>query len=259
MENSIKFVAKLILITSVFNLLACKSKSEPLVIVSKNYTCDDGAFYQETRTQEFIKIFTHYDKTTFSLNNYQYTRGDLLENGKVYLRADSKNPPVSTFYLSHNNELIELLCFEKGAEFIRDSIVDVNGDHFLDVVVQHRMGGNLYSKVFLQDSETNTFHIIHDLPNPIFDATEKTARGFIKQQSPIAHFYKLRFNQLKIDTIESIFYNTKEINPIYIRTKSRNPFIPNVNGEYSFEIKNKEEILQNLPLEYKVVDRLLFE
>ena len=76
-----------------FNLLACKSKSEPLVIVSQNYACDDGAFAQKMRTQEFIKIFTHSDKNSFSLNNYQYTRGDLLENGKVYLNNDDLTCP----------------------------------------------------------------------------------------------------------------------------------------------------------------------
>ena len=247
------------MITSVFNLLACKSKSDPLVIISQNSTCEESAISKEMRSGKFLNNFKNLDKDVFSLNDFQFFRGDLLKNSKVYLRADSKIPPLSKFYFVENNSLTEILCFDRGAEYLSDSIIDVNGDEFLDIVVEHRMSGNLYSKIFLQDPETNNFQMIYDLPNPIFDVHEKIVRGFIKEQSPIVHFYKMRFNRLKIDTLESVFYNTDEENPVYIKTKSKNPFIPNEEGEYTYTINNQEEILKKLPEEYKTLNKLIYQ
>lgn len=258
MENSIKIFK----ITSFLNLLivafGCKSKAEPLVIIKSDSTCYSSNFEKELLNDDFLEKFYNSDNLNFTTKSLEFQHEIFFDNGKKYLLVKSKTPPVNTIYLQDHNKLVEILCFDTGADYKNYVISDVNDDHFKDIVVNQSSAGNIIASIFLQNPNDGTFKTKYELPNPTFDG-KGVARGFLRQQSPIIQLYKMKFNQLKMDTIESVFYNSDEIIPMYIKTNGRNPFITDANGEYTYSVQSKEAELSALPEEYKKLDNLIFK
>ena len=236
----------------------CKSKTEPLVIIKSDSTCYSSNFEKELLSDNFLQKFYNSDSVNFTTKSLEFQHENFFDNGEKYLLVKSKMPPVNKIYLQDNNKLMEILCFDTGAEYKNFEISDLNGDHFKDLIVNQSSAGNIIASIFLQNPKDGTFETEYKLPNPTFDG-KGLARGFVRQQSPIIQFYKIKFDHLKMDTIESVFYNSDEIIPLYIKTNGRNPFVTINEGEYTYSLQSQEFKLSALPEEYKKLDSLIFK
>lgn len=98
--------------------------------------------------------------------------------------------------------------------FLSDSIFDVNGDTYRDLVLngQHMNGqcAPRYARIFCFDNTRKQplyIPVLYRVPNPIFEVKEKTILGSLECQMKRSE-YKFKWNNFEIDTV---FIKTTDI------------------------------------------------
>ena len=135
--------------------------------------------------------------------------------------------------------------------YIRDTIMDINGDGLNDFVV-NRYGSSgcclkAFKNVYLLRKDKKTFSQNFEFINPTFSPGEKIIRGVCYGHPGETAMYKFRWNGEKIDTLEYVAYerNVKgKTGKIIITT--REPYIG-----HEFKIL---KTLDSVPMEYRKIE-----
>ncbi|MGB1283810.1 MAG: hypothetical protein ACPG44_05025 [Polaribacter sp.] len=220
--------------------------------------------YSEISDNSFIKdsirisnLFDNQQNNKDTLvNSYDYSiaYGNLLnENYKslIIKKQDDKK-----YYQCINGKWKTTIEYNFGAGFIFDSIYDINADTNLDIITYVTNTGNLTTTVYLQNGKNGVFKELKFF-NAIFDNEKQLIRGYIKQNAPIVKFYKLKWNGLKLDTLEWVRYRIGKIPKVVIKSNKENVFdIDSENNYYVSLSKDQYKILKTLPKEYLTLDSI---
>ncbi|MBV7441470.1 hypothetical protein KRX57_08545 [Weeksellaceae bacterium TAE3-ERU29] len=197
MKNFIKLLAFLILVS-------CKEDTKKrYTVIKKDHQFDCYASHDADRILLSIldSISLKSSSKSFQLNENYIEYYKILDTNEYYIKINSNLPPVKKVYIINKDTVSEVLCYDTGAEFISDTIFDVNGDFLKDIIVNYRMGGNIFTKVFLQNNKGNFIQEITFF-NPKFDVKNESITGFINHQSEHNIKYKFKWKaQYRIDTI----------------------------------------------------------
>jgi hypothetical protein len=127
-----------------------------------------------------------------------------------------------------------------------DSIVDINGDKYKDIVFHwYPMSGccraDVYD-VYLYKSNADKITGAYSFINPTFYPKEKVIRGVMYGQPGNTELYKYKWNGLAVDTIEYIVHEKPNAKTYYKR-----------HGVYDTTQQVK---LKNIPAEYRNIESL---
>ncbi len=176
------------------------------------------------------------------------TIGKLFDDNKKYflLRRHTPWAVFLNLYELKNYQARELTNPKYSAfGYIRDTIFDVNGDGNKDFLVNWEPLSGCCRRdsydLFLNDANDSKFSKHYDFTNPVFFPKEKIIRG--RTYGRDAPYYKFKWRDLELDTIEYIHVPQTEKSTQYIRSRSEDG-------------TEKGEKLKALPREY---ERLFYE
>ena len=134
--------------------------------------------------------------------------------------------------------------------FINDTIQDINGDGFKDVViVWSALGGCCLGEsnnIYLLENNKYTFSDMFKFFNPTFSPKEKIIRGVGYGHPGETEMYKYKWNGNKIDTMEYVYFERNDTYELTgkIIVSNRLPYDEN------FKVIKK---LDEVPAEYKKI------
>ncbi|MDJ1482259.1 hypothetical protein QNI16_17270 [Cytophagaceae bacterium YF14B1] len=202
------------------------------------------------KADSFSKKYTiQPDDSSYSIQ-IDITIGHLFSIKKkhVLLRLYTDWVTYLYIYKIQNNKLQSVLRSEQGeTTYIRDTIADVNGDGYKDLLVHwYPTSGccrrNVYN-VYLYIKSKGIFSKDYRFINPTFSPKEKVIRGVGYGHPGEVGLYKYKWNGLKVDTIEFIYPDASKKGK-FIKTKKRTYEPTKENGI----------VLQTVPKEYHSIE-----
>lgn len=176
------------------------------------------------------------------------TVGKAFDNRKyLIIKRESSNFYID-IYLVKGNYFEKVINHEQwGMTYVKDSIQDINGDGKKDFLINWYGASGCCLKnfidVYLQRSD-GTFSKMFEFSNPTFSVAEQIIRGVTYGHPGESALYKYKWNQLEIDTIEYVYWNTSK-DGHFLKSK----YLP-----YDKRNQQKENIrLEFVPDEYRKI------
>lgn len=241
-------------------------KNETYATQEKQKAADDGeldsVWLEKARTDAFKIARPAFRKNDFS-RQYEFypedssyaigidiTIGNLFDDGQHYFLLRRHVPwatLVDVYKLVDTTTQRVISRSQGGMTFVRDTILDVNGDHVNDFLVHwYPASGccrrNIYS-VYLNLASNRAFSNEYEFINPTFSPGEKIIRGVEYGHPGEVGLYKYRWNGLEVDTVEFI-YPDVQAKGQFIKTRRRH-YRPT---------KDDGTVLKNVPAEYHHIE-----
>lgn len=223
------------------SLFSDKALIEALIIAQEN-------IHQKTFHTEFEVVIDSNFKVNVELSlDHHFS--------KTYQHLIVRRYAPNNFHLDiyvKKDTIFEKVLSEKQWKmcFINDTIQDINGDGFKDVViVWSALGGCCLresNNIYLLENNKYTFSDMVELINPTFSPKEKIVRGLCYGSPGETEMYKYKWNDNKIDTIEYVYFERNDTYELTgkIIISNRLP------EDKNFKIIKK---LNEVPAEYKKI------
>jgi hypothetical protein len=175
-----------------------KALDKALQIANKNIESDNFSETFETSSDS-------------NLITTKLTIGNSFDNGK-YLIVRRETPTYYIdIYLRRGNEFKKIITHEQWAmTYVGDTIQDINGDGKRDFLVNWYGASGCCLKNFIDaylQLDDGTFSEMFEFVNPTFSYKDQIIRGVNYGHAGQTELYKYKWNNLKIDTIEFIYWN----------------------------------------------------
>ncbi|MCC9064130.1 hypothetical protein [Flavobacterium piscisymbiosum] len=247
---------KITIIIFILVFTSCKKDTTKKDVVTGNFQIDRFLKeYVSTSNTKGDSIYLKDLDVALSLNNkkdkYQYSvekYGNLFDSKYKYIQIIDSNNYECTVYIIKNKEVIKLISFEKKIPFNKIFTRDINNDGQKDFVITSPTTGPEEFHICLLDKNTglisneiNTYNYYPVKNNEFIEV--------VNHQSPIVHVFKMRWQGIKVDTIEKIYYDWEH--PVYYKA-DKYPFkdFGDQDKSYVYDSTVKVKIIKKLPSEY---------
>ena len=179
-----------------------------------------------------------------------------LEFGNIFSKKykhlivhfNTQNETFINVYKLENNDFKFLVNRNDGNSYINDTLRDVNGDNFKDLLIHwYPLSGccrrDVYN-VYLFKEEDGNFTKDFEFINPTFYPKERIIRGV--NYGYMASLYKYKWNKHNVDTLEFIIKDTANNRKYYITKED----------DYNRPPIVKSKIVSKIPKEYRNINSI---